>query len=192
LKNALENTKKYNKVLISEYITNPLLLSILERKKFHVRIYFMVSLIHGHFKTHVFDFYEIFTADRPYKKADWFNKDIHDTHARDNDDELIFPMDNKDSKLRNDFKDKYIPKMKDCLGIISKFIKGKIGCYPQAENAFEIFGCDFLIKDDGNIVLMEINDKVGYKCQTTKNTIRLSQLFFNEVIKSVLEPIKLL
>jgi hypothetical protein len=186
LKNAIENTRKYNNVLISEYITNPLLF---ENKKFHVRIYFLVSIINNKLNSRIFDFYEIFTAEKPYKNSDWLNKDIHDTHARGNDEELIFPMDNKDLKLKNAFTNTYIPKIKNCLKLVSKFIDGQVKPYPQAENAFEIFGCDFLIKDNGDIVLMEINDKVGYKCQTTKTTIRLSKCYFNTIIKDIFEQL---
>jgi D-alanine-D-alanine ligase-like ATP-grasp enzyme len=186
LTNAVGNLKKYEKVLISEYITNPLLL---EGKKFHVRIYFMITLIKRLFATRIFDFYEIFTADKKYKQTDWIDKDIHDTHARGNTEELIFPMDITNSKMRDNFKNKYIPKIKDCLTIVSKIIDGKINHYSQTENAFEIFGCDFLITETGQVILMEINDRVGYNCQTTKTTIRLSQLFFNEIIKYILEPL---
>ena len=84
---------------------------------------------------------------------------------------------------------KYLPKIKDCLLHISKFIAGKIGVYSQTKNAFEIFGCDILIKDDDSIVLMEINDKVGYVMKSTDSTIKISKMYFNTIIDNILNPI---
>jgi hypothetical protein len=149
----------------------------------------MVALVNGVFATTIFNFYEIFTAEKQYKKSDWRNKDIHDTHARGNINELIFPIDITDPQMRDDFENKYIPKIKDCLLYVSKFSNGRIKHYSQAENAFEVFGCDFLITDNDNVILMEINDKVGYNCKTTKTTIRLSQLFYDHIIRYILNPV---
>lgn len=189
LNEAIENTKIYKKIIISKYITNPLLEPSLENKKFHIRIYYLVSIINGYIATSIFNFYEILTAEKPYKNADWYNKDIHDTHASDNDVELIFPMDNKDIKLHHKFITIYIPKIKKCLELISKFIHGKIEPYSQAKNAFETFGCDFLITDKDEIILMEINDKIGLAANNIQNTIRFSKLYLSEVITYILAPL---
>lgn len=186
LENAIQNTRKYRTVLISKYITNPLLL---DGKKFHLRVYYGVSLINGQLRGKMFDFYEPLSASKPYKKSDWGNPDIHDTHARGTEKELIWPEDISSSTLKKDLQQKYIPKMKECLQLITKMIKGKISTYPQAQNAFEVFGCDFLILDDGNIILMEINDKVGFGFKATKNTIRLSKLYCNAIINDILAKI---
>lgn len=183
---AIERTKKYEKVLISEYITNPLLF---DGKKFHLRLYFLVGLIDGFLVSKVFDFYEILTASKPYKKSDWTNKDIHDTHFHGSDIDIIFPINIIDSQFYNNYLFKYLPKIKDCLLHISKFIAGKIGVYSQTKNAFEIFGCDILIKDDDSIVLMEINDKVGYVMKSTDSTIKISKMYFNTIIDNILNPI---
>ena len=49
--------------------------------------------------------------------------------------------------------------------------------------------CDFLITTDNNIILMEINDKVGYKCQSMDTTFKLSKLYFDTLIKNIFKPI---
>jgi hypothetical protein len=184
LENALNITKKYEKVLISKYITNPLLL---DGKKFHLRVYYAVSLINGKLKGYVFDFYEPFTALKQYKKTEWDNPDIHDTHARGTEKELIWPADISNNQMKIDFKNKYNPKIKKCLDLITKLIDGQLSIYSQAENAFEVFGCDFILLDNGGVCLLEINDKVGFNFQTTKNTIRMSKLYFNSIINDILE-----
>jgi hypothetical protein len=183
---AIEGTKRYEKVLISEYITNPLLFN---GKKFHLRLYFLVGLIDGFLVSKLFDFYEILTATKPYKKTEWTDKDIHDTHFHGSDVDIIYPINIIDSQFYNNYLFKYLPKIKDCFLHVSKFIVGKIGMYSQTKNAFEIFGCDVLIKDDDSIVLMEINDKVEYVMKSTDSTIKLSKMYFNTIIDNILNPI---
>jgi hypothetical protein len=61
--------------------------------------------------------------------------------------------------------------------------------YSHNKNAFEILGCDVLIKDDDSIVLMEINDKVEYVMKSTDSTIKLSKMYFNTIIDNILNPI---
>jgi hypothetical protein len=184
LEKAIYKTRKYNKVLISKYIANPLLL---DGKKFHLRVYYAISLINGKTNSHVFDFYEPFTALKPYKKSAWDDSDIHDTHARGTEKELVWPEDISNIQMKNEFQYKYVPKIRECLGLITEMVNGKLDRYSEADNAFEVFGCDFLLLDDGEVILMEINDKVGFNFKTTKNTIKLSDLYFKSVIKNILE-----
>jgi hypothetical protein len=192
---AYNKTRKYEKVLISEYITNPLLL---DKRKFHLRVYFMVGLLNNDsdgdiFVSKVFDFCKVFKAIKPYfthagQVGDWDDKNIHDTHARGNPRDIFWPYD-VPSYLREAFQNIYMPKIRECLRFVSKFIQGKIMRYPQSRNAFEIFGCDFLITDDDRVILMEINDKVGYGCLTTEATLKFSQLYFDIIIKYILTPL---
>ena len=36
-------------------------------------------------------------------------------------------------------------------------------CYENAERCYEVFGCDFLVTAEERVVLLEINDIVGYE-----------------------------
>ena len=202
IEQAYNKTRKYEQVLISEYITNPLLL---DKRKFHLRIYFMVGLLGDFFVSKVFDFCKVFKAIKPYytsrddtlrdkasrgKIGDWSNKDIHDTHARGNPRDLFWPFDipSNNTKLQHDYKTIYMPKICECLKLVSMFIKNRFARYTQSKNGYEIFGCDFLITDENRVILMEINDKVGYGCQTTDATMKLSKLYFDIIIKYILKP----
>ena len=179
-------TKKYKDVLITEYIHNPLLYN---RKKFHLRIYFIMAIINGHFMTKILDFYEILTAKIPYKNSDFKNKEIHDTHASSTERDFIFPHDITDSNLYNDFVNIYIPKIKECFLLISKFCHNKISKYDQSEHAFEIFGCDIIIKDTHEIALLEINDRLGFGLKKLENTLKISKLYFETIINLILNPL---
>jgi hypothetical protein len=66
-KKTLDNSKKiigkYENTIISEYITNP---RLFEGRKFHLRTYFLVATINGKYKTHFYELYELFTAEKQY------------------------------------------------------------------------------------------------------------------------------
>ena len=127
-------------------------------------------------------FNKILTAKIPYKNGNWDNTDIHDTHLKSTGRDIICPFDFPDYDI-------YLPKIKDCLLHISKFLVGKISIYSQTQKAFEIFGCDVRIKDENNIIVREINDKVEYTLNTTESAIKLSDLFFNAIINNIFNPI---
>ncbi len=186
LEKAIARTRKYKKVLISKYITNPLLL---DGKKCHLRVYYMVSYINGVVNSKVIDFYEVMTALKPYKKGDWGNPDIHDTHGGSSEKVIVWPDDISSISLKNKFMQGYVPKIKSCLDLVTKLVADKIAPYPQALQAYEVFACDFLMLDNGEIILMEINDKVGFNTSTTESTIRLSNLYFDAVINQIIEPV---
>jgi hypothetical protein len=60
--------------IISEYITNPLLL---DGKKIHLRIYYLLSIISGITKCSAYHEYRIYISEEKYVKGDWLNPKIH-------------------------------------------------------------------------------------------------------------------
>ena len=100
------------------------------------------------------------------------DKDVHDTHFASTEGDILCPRD-LDPSLKNIFSTKIYPNMEDCMSYISKLMEGHAKPYPQAENAFEVFGCDFLVKDNYEVVLMEINDKTGF----TMNKVETKKTF---------------
>ena len=100
LEKARQKTKRYNKtdkhVIISEYITNPLLLPTLSNKKFHLRMYLMIcvgSPYNNGFEWHFWNRGKIITAELPYKNSDYTNTKIHDTHFKSTPINKYFPED---------------------------------------------------------------------------------------------------
>jgi len=63
-----------NDAMASEYITNPLLI---DGKKFHLRILFLLSVISGITRCSVFPVYRVRTAELPYINGDYLNDKIH-------------------------------------------------------------------------------------------------------------------
>jgi hypothetical protein len=75
-------------LIISRYITNPLLF---HNRKFHLRIYYIISIVKGVFRSYVYPKYKILTAKEPYVNSYYSNPDIHDTHFKTTDADYIAP-----------------------------------------------------------------------------------------------------
>jgi len=72
----IKKIKPNYSMIISEYISNPLLI---EGRKFHLRAYFLLSVISGIVRCTIFPMstYKIRTAKLQYVHGDWSNADIH-------------------------------------------------------------------------------------------------------------------
>ena len=64
------------------------------KRKFHLRTYFLIAIINGKYKTYFYELYELFTAAKPYNNNDYTDTDVHDTHFKSSyRSDLIFPDD---------------------------------------------------------------------------------------------------
>ena len=187
-KKTLDNSKKiigkYENTIISEYITNPMLF---EGRKFHLRTYFLVATINGKYKTHFYELYELFTAEKQYNNNDFLDKDIHDTHFKSTPRDIQCPYD-LEPTMQKIFNNKIYPKMQDCMLYISKMMEKYTIPYPQSKNAFEVFGCDFLVKDNYDVILMEINDKTGFTMHKIEKKIAFSKKYFDVINDLIIQP----
>ena len=185
LDKTLKKLHKFPTVIISEYIKNPMLW---DDKKFHVRSYLLVKNINNELTTYFYDFYEIFTAEKKYIKGDWHNKDIHDTHLKSVGKYVMGPHDfnNVNKEL---FNNKIYPQMEDCMKYVSKLIEGNAHPYPNAQHGFEIFGCDFMIDEDYNVKLLEVNDHTGLSMSDFPDRKdEFSKIYFGKINDLVLIP----
>ena len=183
-----DGKSKYDSVIVSEYVTNPMLYT---GRKFHLRTYFLISMINGKYKTYFYNIYELFTAKNPYNNRNYDDKDVHDTHFGSTNGDILCPRD-LDTLLKPVFGEKIYPNMENCMSYISELMKGYAKPYEQAENAFEVFGCDFLVKDNYDVILMEINDKTGFTMNNVENKRTFSSIYLsviNNMLKSSLWPV---
>jgi len=185
LHQAKKIINKYENIIISEYITNPMLYNL---RKFHLRTYFLVSIINGKYKTFFYELYELFTAAKPYNNNDYTDKDVHDTHFKSTPLDIQCP-DDLEPSIRDIFNKNIYPKMKNCMLYISKLMENHTTPYTQAKNAFEIFGCDFLVKDNYDVVLMEINDKTGFTMHKLEKKIEFSKHYLNVINELIIQPL---
>ena len=148
--------------IISEYITNPL---TIDSKKFHLRIYFLLSIISGITRCSAHNEYRILTAKDKYKHGDWLNPDIHISGGHNTDTRYIFPDDLP--KMENvDILHKLTPFLDVvCMALASSGVKN----YSESNAGYQLYGADVLITSDLNPYLIEINKHPGYGIYGTIN-----------------------
>lgn len=187
-------------VIVSEYITSPLLF---EDSKFHLRLYLLIVPLteretlpsdkrsRANFTNAVpfkciiaRHFGKILTAAKPYVFEDFENKDIHDSHPASTPKALYFPNDFHQPNLVPHINDQ-LDQLEIELGKLSENIKP---FRDQAKAAYEVFALDVMVLKNGDIKLLEVNDRVGYKsinndAQSTKKfTLDISKWIWKEAI----------
>lgn len=177
---------KYSGISLTQYVKNPLLFN---GHKMHLRVYFAITLINNVFNSYLLDEGCIYIAKNKYKNEDWNNKDIHDTHFGNSRRALYFPDDlYKNTKIQNETSYQIIyNKMCEHLEYVSKIASINIYQYETTKNTFEVFGIDFLIKDDLTVFIMELNARyVGY--EAAKNNEHLIHKYFDWIDDIAIKP----
>lgn len=191
LNKAKKLIKKYEYVIATEYVSNPLLWN---GKKLHLRCFFLASIINGVFTTYFFDFYRIYHAKLPFILGDWHNPAIHDTHLKSTDTNVFAPEDIIDPEMKRKFIEIVNPKIEDCMFYVSKILEPYCEPYPNAVNAFEIFGVDIMVRDNYDIVLVEINEHTGLELKpepikieefSMKYCERINEMIINPAINGI-------
>jgi hypothetical protein len=183
-----KGSKEY---LVSKYIRNPMLI---EGKKFHLRMYFMVCMRANH-KSDWFLFEEgkIITAELPYKDADYMNKKIHDTHFKSTKKNRLFPESRElgisDKEAKN-----IMQQMREVLRCAYDVYKPHIASTRESKYGFEVFGCDFMVTSDVGVKLLEINARHDYGVNDVKKEApevyeRFCSDFWDWVYKHAIEPV---
>jgi len=152
--------KRFKHIIISEYIQNPLLY---EGRKFHLRMYILIN------SDATWSFWErgkAMTAKLPYKKGDWTNKGIHDSHGETTPKDIYFPED----ILPKDKYEHVYQQMRIILSAVAKIIMPHVKCYEESKYCCEVFGIDFMLTDDYMVKLIEINAEAGYGAKNEDKT----------------------
>jgi hypothetical protein len=152
LDRAQRALRRYPSAVACDYIDNPLLW---EGRKFHLRMYLLI--VAGPVVSFSYDFWgrgKVLTAAKPYTPGRNFgDKGIHDTHADSTPRNLWFPEDYPLGKERAAV---VLEKMKKIASAVAEVMRGKAKPYDESDNAFEVFGCDFLVTRDENVILLEV------------------------------------
>ena len=177
--------------LVSKYIRNPMLI---EGKKFHLRMYFMVCMRPNH-KSDWFLFEEgkIITAELPYKDADYMNKKIHDTHFKSTKKNRLFP-DSRELGISDKEAKSILQQMREVLRCAYDVYKPHISSTRESKYGFEVFGCDFMVTSDVNVKLLEINARHDYGVNDIKKEApevyeRFCSDFWDWIYKHAIEPV---
>lgn len=185
VKNRYMLQKKYKNIIASKYITKPLLYN---KKKFHIRVHILFLYNNKEFSYSINLHGRIFCAQKEYINDNYNNLQIHDTHGRYSTRNIYFPEEFNYGKENTD---KVLSQMNLILSKVVEIYKPYIKCYEKTKNCFEIFGIDFMIEEDFNVILIEINDTFGIpsfpynKANDTPENNKLWLLHVKEYVKWV-------
>lgn len=173
-------------VIASKYIDDVYTFSFGAPRKFHLRSYFMIrgskkgrALIEPSYITYGTDrilkshgqdrscTQKILTAALPYVRGDYENNKVHDTHFDSTPESVFFPADchNIVPPLSNDDVVSIAKQMEDITRALFDMVAATIAPYDEALTAYDVFAMDLLLErtaDGPHVILMEVNDRVGY------------------------------
>jgi hypothetical protein len=185
--NGLDNAKalcsKYPKAIAVKYVRDPLLF---DGRKFHIRSYMLITI--QPFQVLLFDQSKILTAKDKYVDANYNNKGIHDTHISSTPRNLYFP---EDLNIPKEKMKSVQTQMNTIVEHLGKLMFGQVYPYPESKHAFEVFGLDFLITQSFNVILMEVNDRVGMGSigNIDEKYSKFSHDYFNWVYENAIKHI---
>ena len=157
-------TSQLRHFIAQPYIPNPLLLSSYDNRKFHIRVY-VLSV--GALKVYVYREMLALFAARPYKAPSrgegalelaghLTNTCFQDDGTKGNSVHQFWEL--KDEKMVSDWKDRVFDQI--CLAtgeVFEAAAREQMVHFQVIPNAFEIFGVDFLVDDQCNVWLLELN-----------------------------------
>jgi len=152
--------KIYKEYIIQEYIKD---IKLFNNRKFHLRVYYLLQPVNNKLKYSVFNDAEIITALLPYNKDIINNKDITDSHRKSTDHEYIASLELDYWPIVYNNLNIFFEKITDMISKITNDL-----LYPNCKRGYEVYGCDFLVKEDNDIMLVEINKKSGFEQTITK------------------------
>jgi len=185
-KNIINKLKvKYPNIVISEYITNALLL---KNKKTHVRIFYFVVYYNNKLHHYMLKKGDTMTAKKEFVLKNFENKDIHDTHGETTDKYYMFPdCFNLEPKIEEEI----MYKISDALRTVGKIMNQhnfKNWCY-EYKTCYELFGVDLIVTTDYNVKLLEINSHIGLGYKNWENYKKLEKLLDYGIYNAVIKPI---
>jgi tubulin--tyrosine ligase len=188
IKETLGNTSASRTFILQKYIENPLLIN---RRKFDIRCYALVTCINGTLQAYFYKEGYLRTTSKEYNLKQVHDKFIHltnDAVQKHSEEYGKFESGNKLSYsdfqkfLSVSYPDKDF--QRDIYPYIEKSVKDSIVCVKDVLNCnkksttFEVFGYDFMIDNEFNVWLIEVN---------TNPCLELSCSYLAKIIPEMLE-----
>ncbi|OQR85444.1 hypothetical protein THRCLA_10692, partial [Thraustotheca clavata] len=181
--------------VVQSYVERPLLL---KKRKFHVRVYVVAV---SSLQVYVYQNVLLLTSLDPYNPSDTDNKLSHITNTFQQQDhpnfveaDCVLLLEDMESILSNDRNiplseaKSIISKMMKDIGVITGEVfdayKGEFSVFQPLPNCFEVYGVDFLIDEDFQVWLLEVNPGPDFK-QTGKRLQPVIQTLVNGMVSIV-------
>ncbi len=172
--------------LLSLYLNKPLLF---HKKKMHMRLY-IINFINSRnqIKTFLSKYGFILTAKNEYADLDYENKYIHDSHFKTTDTDYLYPNSFIEEYGLNKYK--YVQsQIIRIIKYIAKIQKNVIHKYENAPNTYNILGYDFMISEDYQVKLLEINNKTGLSIKTDEVREKMSTYLFTNIYNNIISEV---
>ncbi len=181
---AKNNLLNYKDIVLTEYIKNPLLF---QNRKFHFRCFMIYTNINSKNCCYMFDLFTLVTAKDPYSFQDFQNKDIHDTHYIDQNNEFYYPKDftkdNLNLEITQDILSHINNSIKNICKKLGYILKDNFSIFCNSKNGYHIFGLDIMITDNFDVKLIECN---YHPMIEVINNNPYRQLFNNKLLTFIL------
>lgn len=196
-----EDGESYNSIIINQlrhfiiqkYMMNPLIMDK-DSRKFHIRCYVLAV---GDLEVFVFDRMLCLFSENKYESPkDTSDADLHDAEFLAKHLTNTCQQQNKDANVvteiddlfaDNENKDHIKTQIHQIVGDLFKAAKQDNYNFQANENAYEIFGLDFLVDSDYNVQLLECNSYPDFK-QTGDSLSGLIKELFTNVLKIAILP----
>lgn len=170
IKDLLMDLANRNKTcIVQKYIDSPLLI---HKRKFDMRMFFLVTSVNGCIKGYYYKDGYLRTSCKEFSVTNLSNRMIHLTNdavqKKDEDygkyessnklsyDDFQKYIDANHASMKINFVNDILPKAKKVMEDTIKAVFNKID--PQRKQcSFEIFGYDFMLDEDFNLSLIEVN-----------------------------------
>jgi len=198
---SLEAAKKllvrYDTVLVSDYIRNPLLF---RGRKFHIRIFYIIVYSHSVLKTYLFKDSYFMTAAKQFILDKFHDKDIHDSHFDTTDDFYSYNTslnsENMGIEITPEIRNKLWQDIRNLMAKMSSLLvygDTRVKLYDNHKNGFKIEGVDIMVLDNMQPVLIECNAKPGFKVKSAPRAQKMHDKLHLELLQFVneiaIEPI---
>eukprot|EP00050_Salpingoeca_kvevrii_P008747 m.304857 g.304857 ORF g.304857 m.304857 type:complete len:370 (-) comp17333_c0_seq1:396-1505(-) len=167
------------RALLSRYIEDMLLVN---GRKFHLRMHFLVRITERTLRTYVLRKGVLGLAERPFEQGAYDDMGVHDTRLKNGD--LAFP----DDLPSTVDPDKVFEQVCSCLRLVSEKAAPHLSKYPESDFAYELFGCDFMIRQDGTVVLIEVNFKPGLVRASPEALSTASRAVLEGIFSTIIAP----
>lgn len=179
--------------IVQEYKSNPLLLNKYGNKKFHLRTYVVCK---QNLTVYVYKNILTLFSDSQYTSPDSNDEEeismeghLTNTCLQESETPMVVPFwDLKDDKFSDNLMEDVFKQVCEISGELFKAATSvdKMNFQPL-DNAMEVFGVDFLVGDDYNVTLLEVNSYPDFK-QTGDDLKEIIYQLFNEVASKIVVP----
>jgi hypothetical protein len=186
-KDSIPRTSIPPVIMANKYITNPMLYKVSSGAlhKFHLRLYVIIMVrSDGTKSAWLKNTGLIVPAAAPFILGDYYDTAIHDTHV-DHAPELgTYPEDLRRCGVTDIHS--AAGRVHGMLADVMTISLPHVTKFPEAINAYRLYGIDVMLLDDGTPILLEFNRFPGYTFDTRTSTHELLSSLIETVYNDVI------